>query len=175
MLWQHLFYVLQTLVTNVIYFPCFCDTQKCSWSCTQGSELGTMTRRGVRGLARRCSRRDIFNGRSPRVQIPAVCHSIDQESSARWPSEHGSIRAAHRPSDKYSCPMAGQVTATNSPSTARPITSAKSQWMDGDGDGCGMGYGLERIYSRSKNCPNVWLLWKDWCSINQINYIIIWR
>ena len=33
----------------------------------------------------------------------------------------------------------------------------------------------ECSYSCSKNCPNVWLLCKDWCSINQINYIIIWQ
>ena len=30
-------------------------------------------------------------------------------------------------------------------------------------------------YSCSKNCPNVWLLCKDWCSINQRNYIIVWK
>jgi len=30
-------------------------------------------------------------------------------------------------------------------------------------------------YSRSKNCPNVWLFWKDWVGINQINYQVIWK
>jgi len=30
-------------------------------------------------------------------------------------------------------------------------------------------------YSRSKNCPNVWLFLKDWVGINQINYQIIWK
>ena len=30
-------------------------------------------------------------------------------------------------------------------------------------------------YSRLKNCPNVWLFCKDWCSINQLNYIIFWK
>jgi len=28
------------------------------------------------------------------------------------------------------------------------------------------------IYSGSNNCPNVWLFWKDWLGINQVNYII---
>ena len=31
------------------------------------------------------------------------------------------------------------------------------------------------MYSCSKNCPNGWLFHKDWCSINQIHYIIIWK
>jgi hypothetical protein len=31
------------------------------------------------------------------------------------------------------------------------------------------------VYSRSKNCPNVWLFWKDWPVEDLINYIIIWK
>jgi hypothetical protein len=36
-------------------------------------------------------------------------------------------------------------------------------------------YSYTVIYSHSKNCPNVWLFWKDWPIKNAINYIIIWK